>query len=202
MEATGKAPIGRPRGFDTEEALERAMLTFWERGYDGVSLSDLARAMGITKTSLYAAFGNKEDLFRQAVERYAESRASHGLRAREEPTAREVAAVYLAASVLAATRDDCPTGCLGVRASLVANHLGPRAAEALAAWGDRNRADFRDRFQRAVDEGDLPAGTDPDALAHYLLTVANGIAVQAAAGATREELRRVADAALGGWPRD
>lgn len=200
MEETGRAPIGRPRGFDTDEALDRAMLTFWEHGYDGVSLTDLTRAMGITKTSMYAAFGNKEDLFRQAVERYAASRAAYSDRVRDEPTAREVAAAYLTATVEGTTRDDCPAGCLGVQASLVANHLGQRATDALITWRDHNRASFRDRFQRAVDEGDLPAGADPDVLAHYLLAMANGIAVQAAAGATREELQRVADAALRNWP--
>lgn len=200
MEETGRAPIGRPRGFDTDEALESAMLTFWEHGYDGVSLTDLTRAMGITKTSMYAAFGNKEDLFRKAVQRYADSRAAYSDRVREEPTARGVATAYLTASVEGTTRDDCPTGCLGVQASIAVNHLGQTATDALNAWRDHNRATFRDRFQRAVDEGDLPAGTDPDILAHYLLTMANGIAVQAAAGATREELQRVADAALRNWP--
>ncbi|MFS8198087.1 TetR/AcrR family transcriptional regulator [Streptomyces sp. CWNU-52B] len=198
--ATGQAPIGRPRGFDTEEALERAMMTFWEHGYDGVSLTDLTRAMGITKTSMYAAFGNKEDLFRKALEHYAESRTAYSAQVREKPTALEVATAYLTASVQGTTQDDCPAGCLGVQASLVANHLGRTAADALAAWQDGNRASFRDRFRRAVDEGDLPAGTDPDVLAHYLMTLGNGIAVQAAAGATREELQRVADAALRNWP--
>ncbi|UED88713.1 TetR/AcrR family transcriptional regulator [Streptomyces profundus] len=176
------------------------MLTFWEHGYDGVSLTDLTRAMGITKTSMYAAFGNKEDLFRKTLERYADSRSAYGERVREQPTAREVAAAYLTASVEGTTRDDCPAGCLGVQASLAANHLGQRAADALDAWRDRNRASFRDRFRRAVEEGDLPADADPDVLAHYLLAMADGIAVQAAAGATREELRRIADAALRNWP--
>nr|WP_307544006.1 TetR/AcrR family transcriptional regulator [Streptomyces sp. V3I8] len=200
MEATGRAPIGRPRGFDTEEALQRAMVVFWEHGYDGVSLTDLTRAMGITKTSMYAAFGNKEDLFRKALERYAEGPASYSASALRETTARDVAAAYLAGSVRASTQDGCPAGCLGVQGFLAAGHLGPSAADALAAWRNDNRAHLRDRFRRAVDEGDLPAGTDPDTLARYLMTMANGIAVQAATGATRDELQRVADAALHNWP--
>ncbi|WP_413755376.1 TetR/AcrR family transcriptional regulator [Streptomyces sp. MMBL 11-3] len=200
MEAERRAPIGRPRGFDTEEALQRAMVVFWEHGYDGVSLTDLTRAMGITKTSMYAAFGNKEDLFRRALERYAEGPGSYGTRALEEPTAREVAAAYLEGSVRATTRAGCPAGCLGVQGFVAAGGLGQAACDALAAWRDDNRARLRDRFRRAVDEGDLPAGTDPDTLARYLMTLTNGIAVEAAAGATREELRRVADAALRNWP--
>ncbi|MCD9592610.1 TetR/AcrR family transcriptional regulator [Streptomyces sp. 8ZJF_21] len=200
MEAMRRAPIGRPRGFDTDEALQRAMVVFWEHGYDGVSLTDLTRAMGITKTSMYAAFGNKEDLFRKALERYAEGPASYGARALHEPTARAVATAYLAGSIHASTQADRPAGCLGVQGFLAAGHLGQSAGNALAAWRDDNRAHLRDRFQRAIDEDDLPAGTDPDTLAHYLMTMANGIAVQAATGATREELQRVADAALHSWP--
>ncbi|MFJ2675850.1 MULTISPECIES: TetR/AcrR family transcriptional regulator [unclassified Streptomyces] len=200
METTSRAPIGRPRGFDTDEALQRAMVVFWEHGYDGVSLTDLTRAMGITKTSMYAAFGNKEDLFRKALERYAEGPASYSARALREPTAREVATAYLTGSIQASTRAGCPAGCLGVQGFLAAEHLGQSVADALAAWRDDNRAHLRDRFQRAIDEGDLPVGTHPDTLAHYLMTMANGIAVQAATGATRDELQRVADAALHNWP--
>ncbi|MEU8706337.1 TetR/AcrR family transcriptional regulator [Streptomyces sp. NPDC048565] len=200
MEETRRAPIGRPRGFDADEALQRAMVVFWEHGYDGVSLTDLTRAMGITKTSMYAAFGNKEDLFRKALERYAEGPASYSTRALREPTAREVAAAYLTGSIDASTRAGCPAGCLGVQGFLAEGHLGPGAGEALAAWRDDNRAHLRDRFRQAIDEGDLPAGADPDTLARYLMTMANGIAVQAATGATRDELQRVADAALHSWP--
>jgi AcrR family transcriptional regulator len=200
VEAKRKAPVGRPRGFDTEEALQRAMVVFWEHGYDGVSLTDLTRAMGITKTSMYAAFGNKEDLFRKALERYAEGPAAYSADSLQEPTARGVATAYLTGSVETSTQGDRPAGCLGVQGFLAAGHLGQSACDALAAWRDDNRRHLRDRFRRAVDEGDLPAGADPDTLARYLMTMANGIAVQAAAGATREELLRVADAALHNWP--
>lgn len=120
METRQKAPIGRPRGFDTDEALERAMRVFWEQGYEGASLTDLTNAMGITRTSMYAAFGNKEELFRKALERYAEGPASYVPRALREPSARQVATAFLDGSVRATTRPGCPTGCLGVQASLAA----------------------------------------------------------------------------------
>ncbi|MEU1934506.1 TetR/AcrR family transcriptional regulator [Streptomyces coeruleorubidus] len=200
METRRKAPIGRPRGFDAEEALERAMRVFWEQGYEGASLTDLTNAMGITRTSMYAAFGNKEDLFRKALERYTEGPASYGARAMREPTARQVAVAFLNGSVRATTRPGCPAGCLGVQGSLAAGAQGSHARDALAAWRNEHTSLLRDRFRRAVDEGDLPAGTDPELLARYLMTVANGIAVQAAGGATRDALQQVADMALRGWP--
>ncbi|MEV6740761.1 TetR/AcrR family transcriptional regulator [Streptomyces sp. NPDC051104] len=200
METRQKAPIGRPRGFDTDEALERAMRVFWEQGYEGASLTDLTKAMGITRTSMYAAFGNKEDLFRKALERYTEGPASYGARALREPTARQVATSFLSGSVRATTRPGCPTGCLGVQGSLAAGDPGRSARDALIAWRNEAISLLRDRFQQAVDEGDLPPGTDPGLLARYVMTVANGIAVQAASGATRDDLQQVADMALRSWP--
>jgi AcrR family transcriptional regulator len=86
METRQKGPIGRPRGFDTGQALEHAMRVFWEQGYDGASLTDLTNAMGITRTSMYAAFGNKEDLFRKALERCTEGPASYAARALKKPS--------------------------------------------------------------------------------------------------------------------
>ena len=200
MEITGKAPIGRPRGFDADEALERAMMVFWEQGYEGASLTDLTRAMGITRKSMYAAFGNKEELFRKALERYTDGPAAYAARALEKPSAREVATAFLAGAVNTTTRPDCPAGCLGVQGSLAAGDSGRAAQDALIAWRDDGRTRLRHRFQQAVDEGDLPPGADPELLARYLMTVGNGIAVQAVGGATRRELQRVADAALRNWP--
>ncbi len=200
MDTHPKASIGRPRGFDADEALERAMRVFWEQGYEGASLTALTSAMGITRTSMYAAFGNKEDLFRRALERYTEGPASYAARALREPTARQVATAFLGGSVRATTRPDCPTGCLGVQGSLAAGDPGRPARDALIAWRDEAISHLRDRFQRAVDEGDLPPDTDPGLLARYLMTVANGIAVQAVGGATRDDLQQVADMALRTWP--
>ncbi|WP_421107290.1 TetR/AcrR family transcriptional regulator [Streptomyces sp. NEAU-S77] len=200
METQGRAPIGRPRGFDADEALEQAMRVFWEQGYEGASLTDLTNAMGITRTSMYAAFGNKEDLFRKALERYTEGPASYGARAVQEPTARQVATAFLNGSVRTTTRPGCPTGCLGVQGSLAAGTPGRTARDALIAWRNEAVSLLRGRFQQAVDEGDLSPGTDPELLARYLMTVANGIAVQAASGTPRDDLQQVADMALRNWP--
>jgi AcrR family transcriptional regulator len=196
METRQKAPIGRPRSFDTDEALEHAMRVFWGQGYEGASLTDLTHAMGITRTSMYAAIGNKEDLFRKALERYTEGPASYGARALEEPTARQVAAAFLNGSVRATTRP----GRLGVQGALAAGDPGSDARDALIAWRNEHTSLLRDRFRQAVDEGDLPPDADPELLARYLMTVANGIAVQAAGGTAHDDLQQVADMALRSWP--
>jgi AcrR family transcriptional regulator len=195
-----KGAIGRPRGFDADEALERAMRVFWGKGYEGASLTDLTSAMGITRTSMYAAFGNKEDLFRKVLERYAQGPASYAVRALREPTARQVATAFLEGSVLTSTRPDCPSGCLGVQGSLAAGDTAGNVRDALTAWRNEGITLLRDRFRQAVAEGDLPPDADPGLLARYVMTVANGIAVQAVSGATRDDLQQVADMALRGWP--
>jgi AcrR family transcriptional regulator len=195
-----KALIGRPRGFDADEALRRAMLVFWAQGYDGASLADLTGAMGITKTSMYAAFGNKEELFHKALALYTEGPASYGARAIEEPTAQAVATTFLAGTVEATTRPEGPSGCLGVQGSLASGGPGHPARDALTAWRDDARVQLQERFERAVDERDLPPGTDAARLARYVMTVSFGIAVQAAGGVGREDLQEVADTALRHWP--
>lgn len=195
-----KAQAGRPRSFDAEAALQKAMVVFWEQGYEGASLADLTEAMGISRKSMYAAYGNKEDLFRLALQRYTEGPGAYILDALRASTAREVATSFLDGSVRANTRPGFPAGCLGVQGALAVGATGQVAHDTLAAWRALGQEHLRERFQRAVDEGDLPADAEPELLARYLMTIANGLAVQAAGGATREDLRRVAEVALRNWP--
>ncbi|MFE3036437.1 TetR/AcrR family transcriptional regulator [Streptomyces canus] len=192
--------MGRPRGFDTDEALERAMLAFWEHGYEGASTACLTKAMGISTTSMYAAFGNKEELFRKALARYTEGPSAYLARALEEPTAQEVATAILAGAVRTTTRPAHPHGCLGVQGALSTSDSGQEVRDLLVAWRSDGYARVRERFERAVEDGDLPAGTDPGLLARYVTTFAYGIAVQAASGVGRDELQALADAALRNWP--
>jgi AcrR family transcriptional regulator len=191
---------GRPRGFDTDEALERAMLVFWEHGYEGASLAALTGAMGISTTSMYAAFGNKEELFRKAMERYTEGPGGYLTRALDEPTALGVATAILAGTVRTTTRPAHPHGCLGVQGALAASDSGRGVRDLLAAWRTNGCSRVRERFQRAVDDGDLPQDADPALLARYVTTLAFGIAVQAGSGVGRDELQEMADAALRHWP--
>ncbi|MCZ7426727.1 TetR/AcrR family transcriptional regulator [Micromonospora sp. WMMA1949] len=200
MSGSQSTALGRPREFDIDEALERAMQVFWARGYDGTSLTDLTSAMGITKSSMYAAFGNKEQLFRKAVQRYAEGPASYVTRALREPTARAVAETFLRGAVRTTTSPGRPAGCLSVQGALALSEQSRPAHDVLVTWrvdaGDQLEA----RFRRAVEEGDLPRHADPGRLARYVMTTGFGIAVQAANGLGPDTLDEIVDTALLAWP--
>jgi AcrR family transcriptional regulator len=200
MGTAQRRPTGRPRGFDVDEALERALWVFWEQGYEGASLATLTAAMGISTTSMYATFGNKEELFRKALDRYSEGPSAYLHRALEEPTALGVASEILAGTVATTTRADSPHGCLGVQGALATSTSGQGVRDLLVAWRDDTCSLLRDRFARAVDSGDLPAETDPKLLARLVTTVAYGLSVQAASGVDKDELRAIADLVLRQWP--
>jgi AcrR family transcriptional regulator len=193
-------PKGRPREFDVDRALDRALELFWRKGYEGTSLPDLTRAMGINRPSLYAAFGNKEQLFRKALDRYAEGPAAYVRAALDEPTARAVAERLLGGAVELLTDPRNPRGCLMVQGALACSAAAESVRRELASRRAAGEDALRRRFERALAEGDLPADTDPADLACYVVTVIRGMAVQAAGGAGREELRRVAETALRAWP--
>jgi AcrR family transcriptional regulator len=190
------ATLGRPRGFDADRALDLALQVFWRQGYEGASLSDLTAAMGITKTSMYAAFGNKRELFDKALARYAEIDMAYARAALEEPTARAVIETFLRENVKAITRPDRPAGCFSIQGALT---CGPENAGLTVMMAQARKVGelaLRDRLRRAVDEGDLAADENPDDLARFVMTLAEGLAVHATAGATRAELARVVEVAL------
>jgi AcrR family transcriptional regulator len=195
-------PSGRTRQFDADEALDRALDVFWTRGYEGATLPELTAAMGINRPSLYAAFGNKEQLFRKALERYRTGPLSFLTEALKKPAARAVVeAVFSGFVRMQRDRDrNRARGCLFVSGALACGEESEPVRHELARLRQAAVTALRERFERAVHEGDLPAGTDCATLARYVATVLNGLAVQAASGATEKELRGVAAVAMRAWP--
>lgn len=193
-------PVGRPRAFDIDRALDLALQVFWEKGYEGSSLADLTAAMGINRPSLYAAFGNKEALFRKALDRYADRPTAFVVQALAEPTARAVVERLLLAAADAQTDPRSPRGCLMVQGALSCGETADPIRLELNARRAAGETALRKRFARAKAEGDLPADASPGDLARYISTVIQGMAVQAAGGASRKDLRRVVQMALHAWP--
>ncbi len=196
-----RATIGRPRAFDLDRALDRALRVFWEKGYEGASLSDLTRAMGINRPSLYGAFGNKEALFRKALDRYAEKPLAYLQNALQARTGRAVAERFLRGTVEVLSDPRTPRGCLIVQSALACGDAADAVRQELSSRRAAGEIALRRRLQRAKKEGDLSANADPADLARYLTTVAHGMAIKGAGGATRSQLLRVMKIALKAWPR-
>jgi AcrR family transcriptional regulator len=190
------ATRGRPRTFDPDVALRQALDVFWERGYEGTSLSDLAQAMGIASASIYAAFGSKEELFRKVMTLYGTTSGEPPRRAlREEPTARGAIHGMLRATADEITRPDTPHGCMLILAAptgAVENHS---VREFLA---ERRRDQFAAIRARLARDLDLPAER-LDAVARYYTTVVQGLSIQARDGASRGELEEVVTCAMAVW---
>jgi AcrR family transcriptional regulator len=200
MSGDTPATLGRPRAFDVDQALDRALEVFWRKGYEGATICDLTEAMGVNPPSLYAAFGNKEGLFRKALDRYWSLRTSFWDEALAAPTAREVAETLLRGSAKF-LGDPChPKGCLTVHGALACGEESDCIREELERRRATGQAAIRARLKRAKREGDLPPDADPAALARFVATVIEGMAVQAASGASRKELERVAETALRAFP--
>ncbi len=194
------AHVGRPLGFDPDEALEAALRVFWKKGYEGTALSDLTAAMGINRPSIYATFGNKEALFRKALDRYSERMTDFTAEALKLPTARAVAERLMVgtADLLSCPRN--PKGCLMVQGALACGEEADPIRKELIARRATGETALRERLERAMAEGDLPAAADAGDLARYVMAVMHGMSVQVAGGATREELQGVIDLSLRAWP--
>jgi AcrR family transcriptional regulator len=193
-------PSGRTRQFDVDEALDRALGVFWARGYEGATLPELTRAMGINRPSLYAAFGNKEQFFRKALDRYQTGPMSFLTEALRKPTARAVAEAIFSGFVKMQRDRNQARGCLVVSGALACGEEAEAVSRELARLRQAAVTALRERFERAVRDGDLPAGADCATLARYTATVRNGLAVQAVSGATEKELRLVSALAMRAWP--
>ncbi|WP_132387063.1 TetR/AcrR family transcriptional regulator [Novosphingobium sp. PhB165] len=196
------APRGRPREFDPEQALTAALRVFWERGYESASMAELTEAMGITKPSLYACFGNKEALFKKALDLYERDKMAYVGKALEAPTARGVAERLLNGAVAThcGGNGTDPHGCLSVISTVACTMEDASIRDFIAARRLATEESLIQRFERAKGEGDLPETIDPRALAHCLMTVLQGMSVKAQGGACVQEAKSVVDTFLTMWP--
>jgi AcrR family transcriptional regulator len=192
--------MGRPRAFNMDQALDQALHVFWKKGYEGTSIVDLTEAMGINPPSLYAAFGNKETLFKKALDRYETRRDEIFEEAFASPTARKAIQRLLEGTAERLSGRDGPSGCLMVQAALCGGEECDSVRKDLAARRAQGEVLIRKRLERGKKDGDLPKDADLIGLARYLATVMQGMAVQAASGASRKELRAIAGTALRAWP--
>lgn len=193
-------PRGRPREFDAEKALDAALLLFWRHGYEGTSLSALTEAMGINMPSLYAAFGNKETLFKKALQRYLQGPASYLPNALKEPTSRRVVERLFTGALDMVMDPHHPDGCLLVQGALASGPEADPIRSELKLKRAAAEAAVRRRFEFAVQHGDLPDDVDPARLARFVITIIWGLSVQAAGGATRAQMKEVTELALQRWP--
>ncbi|CAO3401690.1 TetR/AcrR family transcriptional regulator [Azospirillum palustre] len=191
---------GRPRGFDRDEALAHAVRLFWQHGYEGTSVSELVKELGINPPALYSAFGSKEGLYREALDRYL--REAGGFYARvlaEETTARDAVARILREGAQAFT--GTIGGCMLSTAALACAPEHQAVAQEVAALRSARRSLLAERITRGIAEGDVPAGVRPEVLAGYYMAVLQGMAVQAHDGADEATLREIADTAMRAWPQ-
>ena len=200
--ASPSRPRGRPRAFDRDDALDRAMLLFWNRGYEATSVSELTDAMGITPPSLYAAFGDKKRLFFEAVDRYQAGPGSFAQRAlTDEPTAERAIQRLFADTIDSFCDPKHPKGCMVV---LAATNCKAESGDIIGELANRRRAAeraIRERIAAGRAAGELSAGVDVDALAGLVVTILYGLSIKARDGASRAALCKIAEQTMLIWPR-
>ena len=197
---TQSTKMGRPREFSEAEALDAAMRVFWEKGYEGASLDNLTRAMGINRSSLYSTFGDKEALFRRVVGRYGQGPMSFLQDALNQRTARGVIESLLHGTVSFLSDSSHPKGCLTLQGGLTCGTGSEQVKQVLIDWRKNGLAQLQKRLQQARSEGDLPRSVDPGPLARYVFILVNGLGVQAVNGATSTEMKAAIDVALKSMP--
>lgn len=190
---------GRPRSFDREAALDQAMRVFWSKGFAGASLGDLTSAMGIASPSLYAAFGSKEGLYREAIHHYVAVHEADFWGVMNAPTARESVESLLRKAAEAFSTPDRPQGCMVLQTAMEADELSPDLGASLCELRASNAQTLQRRLLKGIEDGDVSPGTDARAVADFYATIHKGLSVSAKGGASRRELDSVVTSAMAAW---
>ena len=192
---------GRPRAFDREAALDSALRQFWTRGFEGTSIADLTDTLGINPPSLYAAFGSKEELFREALDLYVRDYGLPLERALvEEKTVRDVVKRLLRAAAHLFPAGATPGGCVISSGTLSCAPDNRSVADVVAATRGLMETMLEKRIAAGKAKGEIPRDAVPATLARYIATVISGMSVQARDGADEAALMAVAEVALAAWP--
>ncbi len=182
---------GRPRTFDPDLVLENAMELFWSKGYEATSLQDLLNATGLSKSSLYESFGNKQSLFESAFTRYFEGRAQQ-MSERLEQAASPLAFLRdCLCSVLEEPERATPRGCMLVNVANEFSTSDPAVQRLVALATQRFCKVFEQAFQQARSQGDIPKSSEPAALALFMHCAMSGLRTQVKSGVARNDLLTV-----------
>jgi AcrR family transcriptional regulator len=190
------AKLGRPTGFDKDAALDVAMLLFWERGYEGTSMADLSQAMGVHPSSIYAAFGDKQELFALAAQRYIDVPAQYMVRALEQPTFKSFILAAFDNTVEFLGSKEHPSSCFTLTGAISCGIDEEPAKVLMREMRLQNEAAIKARLLKARRVGEFPQEENVDDYMRYLSSLLSGLAIQAANGSTRAELKRTAEVAL------
>lgn len=193
---TGNGKTGRPIGFDKDAALEAAMLLFWERGYEGTSMADLTQAMGLSPSSIYAAFGDKHTLFSLAAQRYLDTRVQSNMDALRQPTLDKVIRGLFQNTVSFLIAAGHPPTCMTLAGAMGCSLDAAPARDLMTAVRRKNEAAIHERLQQARKAGELPNEINVDDYTRYISMLLGGLSIQSANGSTEAELKRTSQMAL------
>jgi AcrR family transcriptional regulator len=192
---------GRPRSFDRDQALRKAMHMFWTRGFEATSIADLCAEMGISPPSLYGAFGSKEQLYEECISCYMQTVASKVWDGFNRAfTAYEAIHAFLSDSATQLPALDKPAGCM-VTLSSAGEGGNERLGDLVEDARRQGQAALERRIQSAIAGGEISDRADPRTIARFYLCVQQGMSILARDGADRDQLQTVADVAMAGWPK-